>query len=105
MPLELAMGAEQIPDEDVIHIFELFREAYEIKPEEGILTWMRRGGVDHLKKFGLMEYKPCPGAKFIGESKDNTTRFYGHRSQDDPEWEKRDSVFQELCLAYFKNKP
>ena len=106
MPFKLPLRLEQIAQEDVIEVFRLFCNAFEIKFDDSNKKSLEAIGMDDLRKGEQLEYRFSTIGKFFitPRPRQGFIKFHAYAYLNDPHYRLKDEKFEELVKKYFDFK-
>ena len=104
MSAKIPLPPSEITPDNLVEIYELFCEAYEIKKSKRDSSFMKIQGLNRLRSVFALDYRPHIGGKFFGRGNRNATQFHGYSEPEDPRQDAKFSKFEELVLKYSSEK-
>jgi hypothetical protein len=104
MSVELPLLPTEIKPNNLVEIYRLFCQAYDVDMSQRDESFMRDEGVEHLRSIFGLDYRPYMGGKFFGQKIGNSTQFHGYSEPQDPKQDMKTSKFEKLVIESFSEK-
>ncbi|MBU2612271.1 MAG: hypothetical protein KKB62_00940 [Nanoarchaeota archaeon] len=93
---------EELTKEQLVNIYNLYREAYGVKYNYRDEIYLRGEGIELINNHEHLGYRPFMGAKFFAQPMKDKIDFWGYTIDYDQDEEA--SKFEKLVKNYFKDK-